>query len=117
MNEAYTESVDNTATPAKLRDGSWGARVPGRASVGMALTVRTKSGKSWAAIVTKVLWSSSEATLCATKRSATASVTMRNGERRHGRGCKGCRGPVVDSSHHRAMEGYCGSCAFDEFDC
>jgi hypothetical protein len=32
-------------------------------------------------------------------------------------GCRGCGGPIRDASHHRAMEGYCGSCAFDEFDC
>jgi len=30
--------------------------------------------------------------------------------------CRGCGGPVVDAPHHRAMDGYCGSCAFDEFD-
>ena len=30
--------------------------------------------------------------------------------------CRGCGGPIVDAPHHRAMEGYCGSCAFDEFD-
>lgn len=31
--------------------------------------------------------------------------------------CRGCRGPIVDAPHHRAMGGYCGQCAFDEFDC
>lgn len=30
--------------------------------------------------------------------------------------CRECGGPLRDSAHHRAMEGYCGSCAFDEFD-
>lgn len=30
--------------------------------------------------------------------------------------CRGCRGPITHAAHHRAMEGYCGSCAFDEFD-
>lgn len=29
----------------------------------------------------------------------------------------GCGNDVVDAPHHRAMEGYCGECAFDEFDC
>lgn len=31
--------------------------------------------------------------------------------------CRGCGGPIEDAPHHRAMGGYCGSCAFDEFDC
>lgn len=31
--------------------------------------------------------------------------------------CRGCGGPLRDASHHRAMGGYCGYCAFDEFDC
>jgi hypothetical protein len=30
--------------------------------------------------------------------------------------CRECGGPLVDASHHRAMQGYCGGCAFDEFD-
>jgi len=35
-----------------------------------------------------------------------------------GRGgrCRGCGGLIRDAPHHRAMGGYCGSCAFDEFD-
>jgi hypothetical protein len=31
--------------------------------------------------------------------------------------CRECGGPIRDASHHRAMQGYCGNCAFDEFDC
>ena len=31
--------------------------------------------------------------------------------------CRCCHGPIQDASHHAAMGGYCGSCAFDEFDC
>lgn len=30
--------------------------------------------------------------------------------------CRGCGGPIKDAPHHRAMEGCCGYCAFDEFD-
>lgn len=29
--------------------------------------------------------------------------------------CRGCRGPIVNAPHGRAMGGYCGSCAYDEF--
>lgn len=45
---------------------------------------------------------------------AVRSTSYSRGSRR---GCKGCGGQVVDARHHRAMDGYCGSCAFDEFDC
>lgn len=31
--------------------------------------------------------------------------------------CRSCGKSLVDAGHHRAMEGYCGDCAFDEFDC
>lgn len=31
--------------------------------------------------------------------------------------CCECGGELVDARHHRAMGGYCGNCAFDEFDC
>lgn len=30
--------------------------------------------------------------------------------------CRGCGGELRDAAHHRAMGGYCGSCAFDEYD-
>jgi hypothetical protein len=30
--------------------------------------------------------------------------------------CKQCGRTIKDAPHHRAMEGYCGECAFDEFD-
>lgn len=33
------------------------------------------------------------------------------------RTCRGCRGPIRHAAHHAAMGGYCGKCAFDEFDC
>lgn len=34
----------------------------------------------------------------------------------HSGRCRGCGGSIQDAAHHRAMEGYCGDCAFDEFD-
>jgi hypothetical protein len=30
--------------------------------------------------------------------------------------CRGCGGPIRDAGHHQAAGGYCGSCAFDEYD-
>lgn len=44
------------ASPAKLRDGSWGARVVGEAREGDTIRITTRSGRSWAAVVTRVLW-------------------------------------------------------------
>lgn len=31
--------------------------------------------------------------------------------------CRGCGGAIVDAPGHSAMGGYCGECAFDEYDC
>lgn len=31
--------------------------------------------------------------------------------------CRECGGPLVNAKRHAAMDGYCGNCAFDEFDC
>ena len=42
------------ATPAKLKNGSWGARVKGAASQGDEIQITTQSGKSWTAIVSQV---------------------------------------------------------------
>jgi hypothetical protein len=39
------------------------------------------------------------------------------GESGHFKRCRCCGGSIIDAPHHRAMNGYCGSCAFDEFDC
>jgi len=46
------------ATPAKLRDGSWGAKVHGTCKVGDTVTIETRAGKTWDATVTSVVWSS-----------------------------------------------------------
>lgn len=44
------------ATPAKLKDGTWGARVAGVPKCGDVINVETKAGKSWTARVVRVLW-------------------------------------------------------------
>jgi hypothetical protein len=54
------------ATPAKLRSGEWGARVHGPAKPGDEIEVRTKSGKSWTAVVDRVVWTDGQVSLCAT---------------------------------------------------
>jgi hypothetical protein len=54
------------ATPARLRDGSWGAWVAGTVTAGQSVTITTKSGKSWVATVTRVIWRGDGITLVAT---------------------------------------------------
>lgn len=126
--DTATSVTTPTASPAKLRDGSWGARVPGGASVGQTVEVRTSTGKTWTAVVTRVVWTGSDrvtglpVAICATQSLESAPArsarpaTSRGQYVTRGR-CKGCRGPIKHAPHHRAMQGYCGSCAFDEFDC
>lgn len=73
-----------TATPSKLRDGSWGARVKGSVAVGETILIETKAGKSWEARVTEVKWSGDGVTLVATQsadrqRSSSYDPTMFRG--------------------------------------
>lgn len=74
-------STTHTATPAKLRTGSWGARVPGTAREGQAITVRARSGKTWDATVSRVLWTGRDSrsgrtiSLCATESAPAARST------------------------------------------
>lgn len=47
------------ASPTKLRDGTWGARVSSaEVSVGDEVTITTRGGKSWPAIVDRVVYRS-----------------------------------------------------------
>ena len=55
------------ATPAKLRDGSWGARVQGTVTAGQTVTIQTKAGKTWDAAVSGVVWSDGKVSLCTTR--------------------------------------------------
>lgn len=78
------------ATPAKLRDGTWGARVQGTARRGQQITITTRRGKSWDATVQRVLWSGDGVTLVAT---ASGVSTHSHGRRRSRCGCRcGCAG-------------------------
>ena len=61
-----------TATPKKLKDGSWGARVSGSVAAGDEITITTRSGKSWQARVDRVLWSGDGITLVSTSRQVQA---------------------------------------------
>ena len=105
------------ATPKKLRSGDWGALAQGAVNVGDALQVTTKSGKSWSATVTAVIWQGKGVTICATGGSGGSARRSGSGRRRSGR-CRtsGCGNPAdLNAAHCRATEGYCGYCAYDEY--
>jgi len=110
-----------TVSPIKLRNGSWGVKGPGILEPEMAVVVKTKAGKTWTAMVTKVVWRGNGTAIAATQsldRPARRSSNYQRVERKPMPGrCKGCGGPVRDCARHPAMDGYCGACAFDEFDC
>lgn len=64
---------NSAATYTQLRDGAWGIRVAGKATVGQSVTVVKKSGESKVERVDKVLWSGADSktkqivSLCAIK--------------------------------------------------
>ncbi len=57
----------NTASPTKLRNGSWGARVEGSAAAGDTVTITTRGGKSWEARIERVIWTDGKVSICATE--------------------------------------------------
>lgn len=56
------------ATPTKLRNGSWGAKVQStNVREGDVVTIITRGGKSWDAQVSRVLWIGDAVAICATE--------------------------------------------------
>ena len=61
-------------TPARLKDGNWGARFQGEAPTlpdnleGLTISVQARSGKSWTATVTEVLERSPDLVLVRTRK-------------------------------------------------
>lgn len=108
--------MSHTATYTKLKTGAWGVRVPGAARAGQTVTVTKRDGSRRTETVSRVLWAGDGVSICAI---ASSGARSSSAPRRSGGsgGCRGCGGRVVDAPHHRAMAGYCGHCAFDEFDC
>ena len=61
------EGIDmKNATPTKLRNGDWGAKVHGAVESGDTIQIRTKSGKEWTARVERVLWTDNTVSIVAT---------------------------------------------------
>jgi hypothetical protein len=61
-----TATATITASPTKLRDGTWGARVAGPAAEGDTITITTRAGKTWQAEIERVLWTGDGVSICAT---------------------------------------------------
>lgn len=58
-------NATTNASLIKLRDGSWGAKVQSSDVVrGQTITITTKSGKSWDATITRVVWSGDGVAIC-----------------------------------------------------
>ena len=107
------------ATPAKLRNGTWGARVRGTVAVGALLTIQTQAGKTWQATVSSIVWSGEGVTLVSTQSAdrAPAPSSSPRSQGRNGRAGKwtGCScgsredscGDLIPSSRN------CSSCEHD----
>jgi hypothetical protein len=97
-----------TASPAKLRDGSWGARVQGAAKSGDTVTIRASSGKAWDARIAKVLWTGDGVSLC-----STTSLDRGTSSRSSGRGRGTWTGCSCGSVEEFGKRSDCESCRFD----
>lgn len=65
MTSAPTTPI--AATPAKLKNGNWGARVQSAdVREGDTVTITTRAGKSWQAQVELVVWRGDDIAICAT---------------------------------------------------
>ena len=55
-----------TASPIRLRDGSWGARLSGLVAPNQKITIQTAGGKTWQATVWQVLWTDDKGSVVTT---------------------------------------------------
>ena len=96
------------ATPTKLRNGSWGARVQSTdVAEGDTVTVTTRAGKTWQATVERVLWTGDGVSVCATTSlDRSASASSRNGV--FGRDY--CGGPCPVSGRRCTYNDPCHDC-------
>jgi hypothetical protein len=93
------------ATPAKLKNGTWGARVSGLVQEGDLITVRTRAGKTWDARVERVIWQGDGVSLVST--SSTSSISSSSRPRRRFSPCEGWGA----DNPHPPKQGYCADCA------
>lgn len=93
------KTAELEATPKKLRDGNWGARVGSESvQVGDVIKITTRSGKSWLTTVSKVVWAGEGISIV-----ATASSKSRHSN--YVPATRNARGYVEQRGHYH---GYCG---------
>lgn len=99
------------ASPAKLRDGSWGAKILGSAQVGQMITIRTQAGKTWSATVSNVIWSGNGITLVSTRSNDSHSPSSSHRpKKKYGAGrCSEC-GEFLKSWMDGYSAGLCHDC-------
>lgn len=97
-NPRETEMTTITkATPTKLRNGDWGARVNSDSvREGDTIEITTKGGKSWTATVSNVIWTGDGVAIVTTESKNRSGYTPAK---------RDARGYVVERGHY---EGYCG---------
>ena len=95
------------ATPAKLRDGSWGARVQGTVKQGDVITITTRAGKTWDATVSRVVWSNDDVAICATGKVGGSSHSAPRHTSRSG--CARCCETPARRSQIWQECGFCGT--------
>jgi hypothetical protein len=71
----YIGRLPTEASPTKLKNGSWGARVKSDSvKEGDPLKVTTKSGKSWTTYVSRVVWAGNGVTIVSTSKTGLGDV-------------------------------------------
>jgi hypothetical protein len=63
------------ASPVRLGNGAWGARVADPVNVGDPVLIRTSTGKRWTAFVTRLVWSSAAGAIVETSKERPAGAT------------------------------------------
>lgn len=98
------------ATPTKLRNGNWGARVKSaQVSAGDVVRITTRSGKTWEARIVKVVWSGDGVAICATE-SLDRSHGTSGGTYRPRRGVDYCGYPCPVDGHRCTPDHPCHDC-------
>lgn len=72
--------TDIKATPIKLRNGDWGARVIGPVQAGDTITIHANNGKSWDAIIVRVIWSKDATSICSTRKPSRQPMGSGHGQ-------------------------------------
>lgn len=98
------------ATPTKLRSGAWGARTREPVSQGDTVTITTRAGKSWQARVTRVVWSGSGVSVCATESLDRPARRNGGGRSRSGGVCAECEEPRRNLTECRDSSGIVARC-------